>query len=183
MPLSDDPIKRRKQLDNLTSRPPATPIDNDFASTHGGYARVAAERAEAKVMVVFDALGCDAPLREHGELPAADAALVHVCAEAMCRLEDVRDYLTTYGIVDLKTKALRTTVIELEGRLRREIGDHLDALGMSPRSRAKLGVDVRQAASLDVASIMSEPDAAIRAQLLRRAGLLDPPGGVIADGD
>jgi hypothetical protein len=32
--------------------------------------------------------------------------------------------------------------VELEGRLRREVADYLDAMGMSPRSRARLGLDV-----------------------------------------
>ena len=132
---------------------------------------------DAKTAEVFDGLAADAPLREHGQLPSADAPRVRVAAECACRLEDVSDYLRRFGIMDAKTKALRTAAIELEGRLRRELSDHLDALGMSPRSRARLGLDIRAAQSLDVASIMSEPDSDLRRELLQRAGLLDAPGG------
>ena len=175
MPLSSDPIKRQRQLANLARRPPAPEPGNRRAVTHGGFARIAGERQAAKVKEVFDALSEDLPLHDR-----ADDALVHLCATALCRLEDVSGYLTNYGIVDGKTDQLRTAAIELEGRLRREIGDHLDALGCSPRSRVKLGADVTHAA-VDAATLLSaareESDPDLRRQMLERGGLIDPPGG------
>src|SRR4051812_10862035 len=86
--LSKDPAKRAAQLGNLglTSAEPG----NRRAVTHGAYARVAAERLDAKVFEVFDALAEDAPLRDRdGALPAADTVAVRMLAEALCRLEDV----------------------------------------------------------------------------------------------
>jgi hypothetical protein len=93
----------------------------------------------------------------------------------LCRAEDVSAFLTTYGIADAKG-SLRVAAIELEGRLRREAADHLASLGATPRSRAKLGLDI-QMSRIDVASALSEPDPIIREQLLRRAGLLDEGEG------
>jgi hypothetical protein len=178
MPLSTDPRKRSRQLANL--RPaPAPEAGNDRARRHGGYARVATERMERKVAEVFDALADDMPLKDHGGL-GADAALVRVAAECACRLEDVSGYLRDYGLVDSNTDALRTHVIELEGKLRRELADYLDALGMSPRSRVKLGVDLVHA-QLDAATLLSaareEPDADLRRSMLAAGGLIDPDEG------
>jgi hypothetical protein len=47
----------------------------------------------------------------------------------------------------------------------------LDSLGMTPRSRAALGLDI--ARGIDLAQAMSEPDPEKRRELLRRAGLSD----------
>jgi hypothetical protein len=174
-PASTDPVKRARQLANLNPRARCAPPGNRRAVRHGGYARVAMERMEAKVMEVFVALSEDVPLKERGELPGADAAIVRLCAECLCRAEDVSAFLTTYGIADAKG-SLRVAAIELEGRLRREAADHLASLGATPRSRAKLGLDI-QMSRIDVASALSEPDPIIREQLLRRAGLLDEGEG------
>jgi hypothetical protein len=60
---------------------------------------------------------------------------------------------------------------ELAGRMRREASDYLDALGMRPRSRAKLGLDL--ARTTDLATAMSEEDPTRHAELLSEAGV-DP---------
>lgn len=130
---------------------PPAPVGNQRHVVHGAYAQVAVERLEAKAREVFAALAADAPLRDRdGALPAADGAAVRLAAESLCRLDSVADYLARKGIEDDKGE-LRATVLEIEGRLRREASDHLDALGMSPRSRARLGVDVARAATFDLA--------------------------------
>jgi len=125
---------------------------------HGAYARVAAGRLDAKALEVMEALAADAPLRDaDGGLPAADGALVRLAAEALCRLDSVADYLARRGIED-ENGELRGTVLEIEGRLRREASDHLEGMGMSPRSRARLGVDVARAQSFDLARHWSAGD-------------------------
>lgn len=89
---------------------------------------------------MFEAVAADAPLRDDaGELPAADHVQVRLLAECLCRLEDVS-----------------RSLIELEGRLRREAADHLRELGMTPASRAKLGLDV--ARGFDLAKHWQEGD-------------------------
>jgi hypothetical protein len=170
MPHSTDPEKAAIQRANLRNAP-AAPEGNRRRATHGGYGRVARERMEAKALAVFDALSEDAPLTERGGLPAADAAMVRLLAECLCRIEGVSEWLTLHGMLGEDGEP-RAGVLELERKLRAEAAGYLDALGMTPRSRAKLGVDIR-AATVDVSQAMSEPDPVIRAQLLRRLGLLD----------
>lgn len=135
---------------------PAAPAGNGRGVTHGAYARVADSRLEAKAREVFGALVEDAPLRDpDGSLPAADGAAVRLAAEALCRLDSVGEYLARRGIEN-DAGELRLTALEAEGRLRREAADHLDALGMSPRSRAKLGVDVARAQPMDLAAYWAQ---------------------------
>lgn len=127
----------------------AAPVGNRRHVTHGAYARVAGDRLDAKAREVFAALSEDVPLRDRdGGLPAADGALVRLAAEALCRLDSIGDYLTRRGI-ETDAGELRGSVLEIEARLRREVADHLDALGCSPRSRARLGVDVARVAAID----------------------------------
>lgn len=141
-PLSRDPEARRRQLANLRPVPPRpAPGGNARALRHGGYAEVARDRIEDRVAELLDALATDAPLRDsEGELPAPDAAIVHLLATALCRIETVEGYLTAHGYLtdegDVRPAA------DLASRLRREAADYLDALGMTPRSRAKLGLDL-----------------------------------------
>lgn len=147
--VSADPARRAAQLANLGARPPAPPAGNQRRRTHGAYATVASERLEAKTGQVMAAIAADAPLRDQdGGLPAADGALVRLAAETLCRLDSVGDYLARRGI-ETDQGELRASVLEIEGRLRREAADHLDALGMSPRSRARLGLDVARASAVD----------------------------------
>lgn len=165
MPLSNDPAKRAKQLSNLGARPPAPPAGNQRARRHGGYAAVAAARLDAKTREVFDALSADAPLREAGQLPAADAALVRLAAECLCRLEDLSANIRDHGLLDGKGEV--RGVVELEGRLRREAASYLSDLGMTPRSRAALGIDLLHAGA-DLATLMAADAEAERRE--REAG-------------
>jgi Phage terminase, small subunit len=154
MPLSKDPRRRRRQLANLRNAPPA-PKGNQRARKHGGASPVESAQLEAKAHEVYDALAAQAPVRDaRGDLPAYDTAAVRLLAETLCRLESVRGWLDRYGTFDEKTKAPRPAV-DLESKLRREAHDYLDALGMTPRSRAKLGVDLGRMATLDLAQAMS----------------------------
>jgi len=66
---------------------------------------------------------------------------------------NVRDH----GVFEAKTGAVRPAV-ELEGRLRREAADYLDALGCTPRSRARLGLDV--ARGFDLAQHWADQESA-----------------------
>lgn len=167
MPLSGNPRKRERQLRNLKPAPPVQP-GNRFAVQHGGYAAIARNRLEEKQRQVFDALSVDAPLRDaRNELPRHDAVQVALLAEVLCRLDDVNAYLSARGYLDGKGNV--RPAAELAGRMRREASDYLDALGMTPKSRAKLGLDL--ARTTDLATAMSEPDDERRAELLREAGV------------
>lgn len=172
-------------------RPPPRPErGNQLARTHGAYAQVAEERLDAKAQEVFAALAADAPVRARdGSLPAHDAVAVGLLAETLCRLDDVREWIAQHGVFDARRKKKAKNprnragsrshrqskdpmrALEMEDRLMRRALDMLDALGMTPRSRAKLGLDLARTTSL--AEAMSEEDPQRRADLLREAGYVD----------
>src|SRR5215211_5252707 len=174
MPLSSDEAARRRQLANLRVGDGA-PEGNGYARKHGGYATIVRDRLQAREREVFEALAADAPLQEHGELPVADAAVVSLLAQALCRLDDVSAHVRDFGMFDQETGQVRPAV-ELEARLRREVHDLAESLGMTPRSRARLGVDVQRASgALDpaaaIAAAREEHDPQVRRAILRRAGI------------
>ena len=146
MPFSKDARRQKRQLANLRTGPPA-PKGNRLAVRHGGYATIARDRLEARQREVLDALSEDAPLRDaNGELPRHDSTQVALLAEVLCRLEDVNTYLAAHGYLDGKGGV--RPAAELAGRMRREASDYLDALGMTPRARVKLGLDLRLATAM-----------------------------------
>lgn len=187
------------------SLPAAQGTPNERAPvTHGAYARVAQERLDDKGREIFEALAADAPARgPGGGLPAPDGVAVRLLAETLCRLDDVRAWIAANGVFDERrhTKAKNPRnrarqrrkeggyrrskdpmrAIEMEERLMRRAFDMLDALGMTPRSRAKLGLDMARAA--DLATAMSEEDPQRRAELLREAGVPVDADAEEADGD
>jgi hypothetical protein len=151
-PLSGDPVKRGNQLANL--RPGAGAGDGGLqrARSHGAYAVLKRERVEQKTREVYDALAADAPLRDgNGELPRADAAQVALLAECLCRLEDVSANIRDCGVFEQRgrRKGQLRPVVDFERALRREASGYLQELGMTPKSRAALGVDL--AATVDLA--------------------------------
>jgi Phage terminase, small subunit len=109
--------------------------------------RSRSERDE-RAQQVFEALSADAPLRDaDGGLPAADTMVVHLLARCLVRLERVERWLADYGALDERTGAPKPAT-ELEGRLRREALDYARELGLTPKARAALGVDLQRAFDL-----------------------------------
>jgi hypothetical protein len=150
MGLSPDERARSRQLANLRRGGPVQP-GNSNRRLHGGYAIVAVEQMEAKAREVYEALAADAPLRgPDGNLPAADALPVRLLAEVLVRLDRVAADVRDHGWKDAKTGQPRS-VLELEGRLRGEALTLARELGMTPASRAKLGLDLVRASAEDEA--------------------------------
>jgi hypothetical protein len=119
MPLSHDPDRRAAQLANLRNAP-AAPLGNRRRVSHGAFARIAPERLEAKALQVFEALAADAPVRaDDGTLPAADVVAVRLLADAMCRLENIRQYLARKGWEGEDGRP--RPVLEYEARLRSHV--------------------------------------------------------------
>lgn len=125
------------------------------ALTHGGYARIAQERLDEETTRIMDALAADAPVYE-----AADGLVVQMLAEAICRYKNVRAYIARYGEFDerrtthpgenvrrakrkgkpTKASADPWRIVEVERELRSDILKISETLGMTPTSRAKLGL-------------------------------------------
>ena len=148
-PTGGGGARNPRSLANLRSIPPsARPAQPNLS--HGGYAQLHAERVERKEREVYDALAADAPLRDGaGELPRHDAAQVALLAQCLCRLEDVTANVRDFGVFEQrgKRKGQVRPAVELERTLRREAAGYLDVLGMQPKSRAALGVDLMRATS------------------------------------
>jgi Phage terminase, small subunit len=165
MALSKRKAARERSLANLKNAPPAPP-GNARALRHGGYAAVSAAERDGELRRIRDALAEDAPL-----LDRADAVMLELLADAIVHWRRVRAHIADHGWRD---KDGPKPEVDLSQRLRREIADYLDEMGMSPRARVKLGLDLRRG-NLDAATALSaareEPNAAIRAGILRAAGL------------
>jgi phage terminase small subunit len=165
-PLSRDPDARERQLANLRPGAVTAPAGNTRAVSHGGYARIAQERLDAKAREIFDALASDAPVRVNDQLPAHDAAAFTLLTDLLCRLDTLRADIALQGMLVErgKRKGQVRPAVELEAKLRRDAADLLDRLGMTPASRARLGVDVKRAES-----IADELEAARKAREAREA--------------
>lgn len=145
------PSRRKNDADALPSNVPAhlkpwppAPEGNRRSVKHGARARVLPEVLQAKTREIYDALSASAPVRdEDDELPVADAHAVAIAAQALARLESVVAYIDKHGALDRRGKPI--PAVGYETKLRRECAEHLASLGMTPKARARLGVDlVRQ---------------------------------------
>jgi hypothetical protein len=154
MPLSDDPIKRARQLANLTARPPAPPEGNVRTLKHGAGARKATlVRAGSWAASIMVELAEEAPLRGlDGGLPLHDRQVVELLASALARLEAVTSWLDSRPAV--REDGSLWPAEDTAGRLRREVARYLGELGMTPTSRARLGLDLVR--SFDLAQVWAE---------------------------
>jgi len=140
MPTPRDPVKAARQRANLRNAP-AAPLGNQRGRTHGVYAAIAEAELEAKTRQVFAALAADAPVRDvDGGLPAPDALVVRMLAEVMVRRERVRVEELRHGL-ETRDGRLRG-VVEYGLRLDAQALEYAKELGMTPRSRAALGLDL-----------------------------------------
>lgn len=155
----------------MPSEPPEgrrTQPGNRLAVKHGAHAEVLPSRLDAKAAAIAAELAADAPVRgADGGLPAHDREAVRQLARCLVRLDDVGAYLDEHGPLDRRGR--ERSACKAERRLRGEAARWLAVLGMTPTSRAKLGLDL--ARTVSVAEALSEPDAERRADLMREAGL------------
>jgi len=169
-PLSSDPAKRARQLANLTAKPPPPPPGNVRALVHGGRARKATLAAAGSwTAAIMAELAAEAPLRDaEGGLPLHDRQAVELLASALARLQAVTAWLESRPAVDERGHAWPAE--ENAHRLRSEVARLLDALGMTPASRARLGVDLQRQVT---SAAEAEASRAARERLDRRLADLD----------
>jgi hypothetical protein len=145
MPTSTDPEKRARQLANLRQGPPA-PRGNVLGLRHGAYARITEAELDATTRQIYEAVAQDAPVRAaDGGLPSHDSLVVRQLAEALVRRQRVTTSEIRRGIED-KDGRVRG-VVEYGLRLDDQILSYCKELGMTPRSRAALGLHLVTAAS------------------------------------
>ncbi len=108
---------------------------------------------DGKARAIYSALAAEAPLRDAGGgLPAADRTAVELLALCLARLESIARWLELHGLLDPDSGEPRAAV-DLERRLRVEAADHAAALGLTPRARVALGLDLQR--GFDLAQAMS----------------------------
>jgi hypothetical protein len=155
VPLSSDPDKRAKQLANRRNAPPA-PKGHKRSVKHGGRATPEPRRQAALEAQICDALPVRGP---DGGPPVHDLIAVRLLAIALCRLETCTAYVTKHGQF-FKGGRVRPAV-ELEDKLAARVSSLADKLGMTPTSRAKLGLDLART-QVDLATLMSDATEARR---------------------
>lgn len=173
MPLSEDPLARAQQLANLQPAP-AAPAGNDRAVTHGGYKPIARDDLSAEMQVFYAAFASVVPVRSNtdpDQVAPADEAAVEVCARAFQRWRRVGAWVEEHGEIDEASGAERPAA-RFELACERALHRALDTLGLSPKSRLRLGVRLMQAAA-DLSRAMSETDPDKRRQMMLDAGV-DP---------
>lgn len=154
MAPSKDPAKRANQLANLRKPKPA-PTGNKRALKHGARAIPPAKR----VAELTDEIAAALPVRDgDGGPPIHDMHVVGLMAVTLARLETVTAYVDRLG--PLARGKLREAAV-YEQKLIERAANLADRLGMTPRSRAALGLDLARA-QVDLATLLSD-DAAPRA--------------------
>jgi hypothetical protein len=183
MPLSSDPDKRAKQIANLKpgagrgSRAGALAR----ARTHGFYAEITGEQLRDEEARIYEALAADAPVRDaDGGLPAADSLIVRQLAESLTRLQRITSHLIARGIE--RNDGTAKPALELELRVRAHILSLMTELGMTPKSRAALGVDVARVASAKLADIAAELAEAEQRETDVAGSAGEPPDADVIEG-
>ncbi len=146
MPISRDPRKAARQKAQL--QPVPVGPGNQLARTHGGYARIAHEELSAERLRIFNAIGEDVPVQD-----GRDGSAITALARAEIRLRRVEAWIDEHGEFDDEGNI--HPAVDLERRLRLELSEHHDALGLNPRSRSRIGLDV--AKSFDLAKTRPMP--------------------------
>lgn len=141
------------------------------AVTHGAHAQPTPQQLEPQRQAIYDVLAAQAPLRAaDGSLPVADRAAVELLAVTLARLASIDAYVTEHGVFS-SSRGRGDSVLQAEARLQRLALSLMIEMGLTPRSRVALGLDLQR--GTDLAAAMSEDDEHRRAEMLREAGLDD----------
>lgn len=160
-PLSRDPEKRAIQISNLKAGAGRAAIGNTRSLKHGVYARISDSDLQGKVREIYDAISADAPVRAaDGGLPSHDTIAVRLLAETLIRRERVAAEELAHGIeiASGPRKGELRGIVQYGLRLDAQVIDLLDRLGMTPRARAALGLDIARATRFDLAAQWAESD-------------------------
>jgi hypothetical protein len=115
-------------------------------TTHGLYAELLPSWLEGRSREIATEIVDALPLPPS----AADMLVVGLLARALVRIEHAGRWLDGREDVGRITK-----VYDLERRLRQEAAEHGERLGLSPRSRVALGIDLVRARNV-LAEVMAE---------------------------
>lgn len=143
-PIGGGGHRHPRSLANLRRGGPITPAN---ALRHGGHATARVLPVDGKARAIYALLAEEAPLRDQaGGLPAADRTAVELLALCLARLESIARYVELHGL--LAEDGEVRPCVELERRLRVEAAGHCADLGLTPRARVVLGLQLQRGLSL-----------------------------------
>lgn len=171
MPLSKDPAKRQRQLANRRDAPPAPP-GNRRTVRHGGQAQHPRRQAQLERQI-----SAALPVRDaDGNAPVHDTIAVSLLALTIARLESCARYVTQHGQIK---RGKVTPAAALEEKLTVRARELSAELGLTPASRVKLGLQLKQTEALDLAQLLSDlPD---KPKRTRQRQLPDIDGTAVDD--
>ena len=163
-PVGGGGARHPNSLANLVPGGGAAGLGNTRTLKHGATSTLAMTPADRDLTEIIDALASTAPIRnQDGLLPATDEAAVEIAARALKRYRSVVTWHDMHGRIDDKGNERSSARFELDTE--RALMRALDALGMSPAARARLGVDLARSASLlDQAEAMRAAGDRLRAR-------------------
>lgn len=141
MPMSSDPKARARSMANL-KRGGGVGKGAQVALKNGTRAKLPVGDIASARQELQEALADAAPLRDpDGNLPKADAVAIEVVAAALARYKHMQEYLERVGAFSSGGKLRFTLVRELR-RSEKQLLAELHELGLTPRGRAALGLDL-----------------------------------------
>jgi hypothetical protein len=139
--MSSDPKARARSLANLKNGRGAEQ-GQQVALKHGARSKLPVGDIARAREDIQEALAAAAPLRDKdGALPKRDAIAVEVVAAALSRYRYMQEYLERVTPFTSSGRLRYVLVRELR-RSERQLMSELDQLGMTPRGRAALGLDL-----------------------------------------
>jgi hypothetical protein len=141
---------------------------NPISLRHGGHAVIAPVEMDVVVAAIREAL----PVKHQ-----ADQWIVADLADALIRLHRFRKYADEHELWQQRSKSkqyMAKSVLYWESRYQDRVFRLLRELGLTPASRAKLGLDLVRSVSL--AEAMSEKDPVKRKALMAAAGVPEEDG-------
>lgn len=144
--------------------PPPAPVGNKRAAKHHGATTGMVPGTQA----ALDEVRAGLPIRgADGEPLIYDLTLCELAARELARIRQIDAWLDTHGLFGRGPK-LRPAV-EYRLRAAKLLAELLDRLGMTPRSRAQLGLDL--AKTVNLADAMGEKDPVKRRAMFQELGV------------
>jgi hypothetical protein len=159
---------------------PNAPKGNKRGVRHGGLVtrKSSAIEMAAKQEELEAALAKAAPARAPGDkLPIHDKHIVGLLAATMVQFDNMTEFSREHGFLDEHGDPL--TFVDVYGKVADRIARLLDKMGMTPASRAKLGLALVKQATL--AEALSEPDRDKRMEMLNDLGVIEGEGEEVTD--
>jgi hypothetical protein len=170
--MSKDPAARKRSMANLKNGTGAQK-GQQVALRNGSRAKLpVGDLAQAREEIQ-EALAAAAPLRDReGGLPIADRAAVEIVACGLSRYRYMQEYLENLTPFTSGGRLRYTLVRELR-RTEKQLLAALAELGMTPKGRASLGLDLARTQEIAHVKPNREPEHLLAlARALQRAGMV-----------